>query len=137
LTGTDSTSPTARASTGNVAPRTVAMPNGVWMTPANRIVLKKTADGLRFEGNPTSHLAALAAALASKPDVVFLVTTAEPPELQPAELEALEQLSNGRSQVMVVEFGTETRESPPENTLAELAHRLRGRHAYVRAEAKP
>jgi hypothetical protein len=77
----------------------------------------------------TRHLAALQTALALRPDVIFLLTDASPPELSPIELSQIRQL-NHKTCINTIEFGVGPL-SGQYNFLIQLAEENRGQHAYV------
>jgi len=77
----------------------------------------------------TDHVQALRTALQMKPDVVFLLTDANEPQLRADELRLIRQLNQGTS-INTIEFGIGT-PAPRYNFLQQLAAENGGQHTYV------
>jgi hypothetical protein len=82
-----------------------------------------------FAHGGTEHLLALKAALALRPDVIFVLTDANEPQMRPDELRLVRQINRGTA-ICTIEFGL----GPPQpsyNFLQQLAAENGGEHAYV------
>jgi hypothetical protein len=82
-----------------------------------------------YADGPTDHLPALQAALSLRPDVIFLLTDADEPQLAADELRLIRKVNAGAA-IHTIEFGS----GPPplnENFLRQLARENRGQHRYV------
>jgi len=77
----------------------------------------------------TEHLAALALALRMQPDVVFLLTDADPPRLSSDDLDRIQRWNRG-TVIHTVEFGVGPPQ-PGDNFLRELAEQSAGQYTYV------
>jgi len=85
--------------------------------------------GSIFAHGATDHVQALRTALQMRPDVVFLLTDANEPQLRADELRLVRQLNQGTS-INAIEFGI----GPPAaryNFLQQLAAENGGQHVYV------
>jgi von Willebrand factor type A domain len=90
--------------------------------------------GSVFAHGATDHMQALRTALQMRPDVLFLLTDANEPQLRAEELVAIRQLNQGTS-INAIEFGV----GPPaplynsrqHNFLQQLAAENGGQHTYV------
>lgn len=82
-----------------------------------------------FADGGTNHLQALQMALALKPDVIFFLTDAEEPQMQPEELAAVRRLNQG-TRINAIEFGAGEPKAAI-NFLQRLAAENGGQHAYV------
>ena len=97
-------------------------------TEQNKAEVRRFFTSVEAEGG-TDHLAALAMAIRTHPDVIFLLTDADDPKLKSRDLARLEQLAVGIV-IHTVEFGTGPQKEP-ENFLVKLARQSGGEHAYV------
>jgi hypothetical protein len=82
-----------------------------------------------FADGSARHLEALRLALSLRPDAIFFLTDAKPPQLTPQELRQV-QLLNKTTAINTIEFGA----GPPigqDNFLVQLAFQNSGRHTYV------
>jgi hypothetical protein len=84
--------------------------------------------GILADG-PTNHLAALTTALHLRPDVIFLLTDAEEPQLRDEDLLYLRRL-NRATVIHTIEFGAGPPRPEP-NFLQRLAIDSGGQHAYI------
>jgi hypothetical protein len=85
--------------------------------------------GSVFAHGATDHMQALRTALRMRPDVIFLLTDANEPQLRADELRHVRQLNQGTS-INAIEFGV----GPPQpryNFLRQLAAENSGQHVYV------
>ncbi len=82
-----------------------------------------------FAQGATDHLQALRTALQMRPDVIFLLTDANEPQLRPAELVTIRQLNQATS-IQTIEFGVGP-PAPRYNFLQQLAAENGGQHTYV------
>jgi hypothetical protein len=77
----------------------------------------------------TDHMKALTRAIAMRPDVIFLLTDADEPKLNPGDLDKIHGMAGGIS-INTIEFGY----GPPsgeDNFLIQLARQNGGQHGYV------
>src|SRR5206468_2899709 len=77
----------------------------------------------------TNHVEALRTALQMRPDVIFLLTDANEPQLRADELRTIGQLNQGTS-INAIEFGLGP-EAPRYNFLQQLAAENGGQHTYI------
>jgi hypothetical protein len=94
----------------------------------------------QFIGGIYSHggtrpMAALAMALAMRPDVLFLLADANPPGLSPDDLLRLRRLNRGTA-INTIEFGVGP-SSGEYNFLRQLADEHGGQHAYINVTGLP
>ncbi len=82
-----------------------------------------------FASGATDHVQALRTALQMRPDVIFLLTDANEPQLRPDELRLVHQLNPGTS-INAIEFGIGP-PAPRYNFLQQLAAENGGQHTYV------
>jgi hypothetical protein len=85
--------------------------------------------GSIFAHGATDHIQALRTALQMRPDVVFLLTDANEPQLRADELRLIRQLNPGTS-INAIEFGIGP-PAPRYNFLQQLAAENGGQHVYV------
>jgi hypothetical protein len=77
----------------------------------------------------TQHMPALRLALQMKPDVIFFLTDADPPELTRNDLDAIGRLNRG-TVINAIEFGTAP-QPPRHNFLKQVAQENDGQYGYV------
>jgi hypothetical protein len=82
-----------------------------------------------FASGATDHVQALRTALQMRPDVIFLLTDANEPQLRADELRVVRQLNPGTS-INAIEFGIGP-PAPRYNFLQQLAAENGGQHTYV------
>jgi len=85
--------------------------------------------GSIFAHGATDHMQALRTALSMRPDVIFLLTDANEPQLRAGELIKIRQLNPGTS-INAIEFGIGPA-APRYNFLQQLAAENGGQHVYV------
>ena len=80
----------------------------------------------------TQHLPALELALRLHPDVIFFLTDAGEPEMEPEELDQVRRRNQGRSRIHCVQFGMSDESTVPAapNFLRKLATQNNGDYAY-------
>jgi hypothetical protein len=92
---------------------------------------------VRFVANlvaagPTEHERGLRAAVALKPEVIFLLTDGGDPHLKPAQIRAIAELAGPRTTIHSLHFGRgRDGEAPSEHFLRRLAAENRGSYRYV------
>jgi hypothetical protein len=77
----------------------------------------------------TDHVKALATALQLRPDVIFFLTDADEPQLQPPDFETIRRINQG-TVINTIEFGA----GPPQprySFLQQLAAQNGGQHGYI------
>jgi len=94
----------------------------------NRTLGRNHIDNIRPDGG-TQHFPALQRALEFKPDVIFFLTDAGEPSLTPAELNAIQRLNRGRTQINTILFAKGS-DLGPENFLQKLARQNGGIYAH-------
>lgn len=97
-------------------------------TDGNKQRARRFLEGLTPSGG-TAHVDALKLAIRLRPSVIFLLTDAGEPQLQPAELEKIRHWAAGIT-IHVVEFGSGPA-SAEDNFLKQLARENNGQYAYV------
>ena len=80
-------------------------------------------------GSGTIHKPALLAALKMSPDVIYLLTDGDTPELSPRDLNDLKRANHKRTQIHVIELGKGAKLST-QNWLEQLASDHRGQYRY-------
>jgi hypothetical protein len=103
-------------------------------TPRNRRLAQQFIASVVPDAG-SDRLAALMAALAFKPDCIFLLTDAGDPPLDAAELEAFRRRNRGNSPVHIVEFGVGV-QLVRANFLTRLARQTAGGYRYVDVTAE-
>ena len=93
-------------------------------TLARRFVASITAVG------GTEHMDALTMALGMRPDILFLLTDANEPQLSAQQLQEIRRQNSGTTAIHIIEFGYQAA-STRDNFLKRLARQNGGRHAYV------
>jgi hypothetical protein len=104
-------------------------PHMMFGTEENRRLAEQFVRGIKPAGG-TRHYDALWLALGLHPDVIFMLTDADEPELTAAELEAIRRRNRSGAAIHTIEFGS----SPfarPNNFLLRLASQNRGQHVYI------
>jgi len=97
-------------------------------TDENKANAAKFVDSITADGG-TETASALSAAVAMRPDVIFLLTDAED-ALSAAQLDAIVRKNNGRASINVVEFGFGPASGNSQH-LVSLARQNGGRYVYV------
>ncbi len=98
-------------------------------TDRNKHRAERFLDSIAAEGG-TAHEEALRAAIRLQPDVIFFLTDADEPKLEPAELAKLHRMAAGVV-INTIEFGTGPRPDGQENFLVELARENGGQYVYI------
>jgi hypothetical protein len=96
-------------------------------TDANRRLARQFISSQQ-PNNRAMHMPALLAALRSNPDVIFLLTDGQLPELSARDLYELKSANKRRVQINVIEFGKGAQLG--KNWLNQLAEDHRGAHRY-------
>ena len=104
-------------------------------TDANRAAATEFLGTIGPQGG-TKHFPALLAALAMRPDVIFLMTDAQPPGLNRLELDTLSAKAGERVTIHAIEFGL-VDEPEAANFLQQLAAENGGSYRYVNVMAPP
>jgi len=97
-------------------------------TPRNKLLARKFIGSITPDGS-TNHVEALRLALSLRPDVVFLLTDGDPPQLSGEQLETIRRMAAGVS-INAIEFGA----GPPtvaDNFLTQLARQNAGLYGYL------
>ena len=100
----------------------------VFATDANKRRAERFLHSISSQGG-TAHEDALRLAIASKPDVIFLLTDGDDPQLSEAQIEKLSRQASGIV-VHCIEFGPGP-QPKDKSFLADLARRNGGRYVYV------
>jgi hypothetical protein len=92
---------------------------------------------VRFVANlsaagPTEHERGLRAALALKPEVIFLLTDGGDPHLKPAQIRTIADLAGTRTTIHSLHFGrSKEDEAPADHFLRRLATTTRGSYTFI------
>ena len=78
----------------------------------------------------TNHYDALTMAIDCRPDVIFLLTDADFPQLDRRDLEKIRQRNAGRTQIHTIEFGKGSDLATVDNFLKRLSRENGGQHLY-------
>ncbi|HUG18832.1 MAG TPA: hypothetical protein VMM56_07620, partial [Planctomycetaceae bacterium] len=97
-------------------------------TDVNRNLTKRFIGTVRPQMG-TRHVPALTRALVLKPDVIFFLTDAQQPKLEPAELDDIKKMNRGGARIHCIEFG-KGKELNLDNFLKKLARQNGGTHGY-------
>lgn len=97
-------------------------------TEANRAVAMQFIKSVVPDGG-TDRYPALKKALELRPDVVFFLTDADFPILEPADMQRIRQMNRGGTQIHVIEFG-KGGQLKDDNFLKVLAHQNHGTYSY-------
>ncbi|MBN2580532.1 MAG: VWA domain-containing protein [Pirellulales bacterium] len=97
-------------------------------TEQNKLRAKRFLGGILADGG-TDHVQALQQAIAMRPDVIFLLTDADEPRLNPGQLARIHRIAAG-TVINTIEFGYGPR-SGGDNFLAQLARQNGGQYGYV------
>jgi hypothetical protein len=103
-------------------------------TPRNKQLARKFIGSITPDGS-TNHAEALRLALRLRPDVIFLLTDGDPPQLGVEELETIRRAAAGVS-INAIEFGA----GPPtvaDNFLTQLARQNAGLYGYLDTSRLP
>ena len=95
----------------------------------NQDLAEKYVRGIMADGG-TRRGEAMEAALRLSPDVIFLLTDADQPELAAARLAQIKRMNGGRTSIHTIEFGLGA-QANRENYLSKIAHQNGGGYAYV------
>jgi hypothetical protein len=121
----------------NERPRTFN-PTGVpgrlaFGSEGNKAEVHRFLDTVKAEGG-TDHEAAVMTAIRMRPDVIFLVTDGDDPQLDARQLARIERMGAGII-IHAIQFGTGPQQ--PRNFMAQLARQSAGRHVYVDVSKLP
>jgi hypothetical protein len=103
-------------------------------TPQNKLLARKFVGSITPDGS-TNHAEALRVAIGLRPDVIFLFTDGDPPQLSAVQLEAVRRTAGGTS-INAIEFGA----GPPtasDNFLMQLARQNGGLYGYLDVSRLP
>lgn len=104
-------------------------------TKANKRAAEEFVSQISPDGG-TQHLDAIRLALNVQPDVIFLLTDADDPQLSSDELTSIRRRNRGGTVINTIEFGTRP-EPQPNNFMMQLAQQNDGQHAYVQVSRLP
>jgi hypothetical protein len=104
-------------------------PRMMFGTEQNKRLAEEFIRGINPAGG-TRHVEPLTLALGLQPDVIFLLTDAEEPQLTPSELEKARQRNRGAASIHTIEFGSGPFHGR-DDFLVRLAHQNSGQHVYV------
>jgi hypothetical protein len=97
-------------------------------TPQNKLLARKFIGSITPDGS-TNHAEALRVALGLRPDVIFLLTDGDPPQLSPEQLETIRRAARGVS-INAIEFGVGPQPAA-DNFLLQLARQNAGLYGYL------
>ncbi|HTI50777.1 MAG TPA: hypothetical protein VL475_07495 [Planctomycetaceae bacterium] len=104
-------------------------PQLFWGTDVNRTKASQFVRGIEpLEG--TRHRDALLNALLYSPDVIYFLTDAGEPRLEPADLDRIKRRNNGRAQIHAIEFGKGANLNIETNFVRRLARENGGGYVY-------
>jgi hypothetical protein len=104
-------------------------PQLFWGTDVNRTKASQFVRSIEpLEG--TRHLDALLGALLYSPDVIYFLTDAGEPRLDPADLDKIKRRNNGRTQIHAIEFGKGAQLNVETNFVRRLARENGGGYVY-------
>ena len=101
----------------------------VFANAANKVQATKFVRGITADGG-TQHEDALLMALNLRPDVIFFLTDADRPELNPGQLQKIAARNRGGAVINAIEFGIGP-SLGDENFLMRLARQNGGSYSYV------
>lgn len=104
------------------------LPRTVFATDQNKELAVRFVESIQAAGG-TRHDDALALAAKLKPDVVFWLTDADEPKLDPAEVNRIANLAAG-TVIHAIEFGS-TADPEKDNFLKQIARQTGGEYRYV------
>jgi hypothetical protein len=104
-------------------------PRMMFGTEQNRRLAEEYIRGISPAGG-TRHGEPLKRALGLQPDVIFLLTDAEEPQMTPGELEQARRRNRGATSIHTIEFGSGPFHGR-DNFLVRLARQNNGQHVYV------
>lgn len=107
-----------------------AQPRLYFATEINRTLAKQQISGIQPD-HGTQHLPAIKMALKLGPEVIYLLTDADEPELSSAERKEIDKLNQGRTRIHCIEFGKGSELNGVDNFLKKLARENEGSYRYV------
>ena len=112
--------------------RDVHKPQLYAATEIHKTLARQKVGGIK-PGAGTQHLPAIEMALRLRPDVIFLLTDGQEPQIYPSELEQLRQSNIQKTRIHTIEFGVGQEISEivaPNNFLRKLARQNGGTYRY-------
>jgi hypothetical protein len=110
--------------------RTERDPSLAFATEANKAFARQEISAV-IPDRGTNHIDALKLALRLGPEVIYLLTDADEPQLSAAELDLIHRANRGRTRIHAIEFGQgEALPQAPMNFLQKLAVQSGGTYRY-------